>query len=46
MTTDRLETPEMQRLMSRKAAQYASDVLPDDPGFVPDPDDPPEVLDA
>lgn len=46
MTTDRLQTPEMQRLMTRKAGQYASDVLPDDPGFVPDPDDPPEVLDV
>jgi len=46
MTTDRLEAPEMRRLMARKAAHYATDVLPDDPGFVPDPDDPPEVLDA
>jgi ribosomal-protein-alanine N-acetyltransferase len=46
MTTDRLETPEMQRLMAHKAGQYASDVLPDDPGFAPEPDDPPEVLDA
>ncbi len=46
MTTDRLGSPEMQRLMVRKAAQYASDVLSDDPGFVPDPRDPPEALDA
>jgi ribosomal-protein-alanine N-acetyltransferase len=46
MTTDPLETPEMQRLMSRRAAQYASDALSDDPAFVPDPDDPPEVPDA
>jgi ribosomal-protein-alanine N-acetyltransferase len=46
MTTDRLASPEMQRLMSRKAGQYARDVLPDDPGHVPDPQDPPEVLDT
>ncbi len=46
MTTERLDAPDMQRLMSRLAAQYATDVLPDDPGFAPDPDDPPEVLDA
>jgi ribosomal-protein-alanine N-acetyltransferase len=46
MTTDRLETPEVQRLMAQKAAQYATDFLPDDPGFAPDPEDPPEVLDA
>ena len=46
LTTDRLETPEMQRLMARKVTQYATDVLPDDPGFAPDPGDPPELLDA
>jgi len=45
MTTDHLETPEMQRLVTGKRRQYATDVLPDDPGDVPDPDDPPEVLD-
>jgi ribosomal-protein-alanine N-acetyltransferase len=45
MTTDRLETPEMQLLVMAKRRQYATDVLPDDPGAVPDPDDPPEVLD-
>jgi ribosomal-protein-alanine N-acetyltransferase len=44
MTTDRLETPEMQRLRSQLGARYAAEVLPDDPGFVVD--DPPEVLDA
>ena len=46
MTTDRFETPEMRRLMSHLATRYATDVLPDDPGYVPDPDGPPEVLDA
>jgi ribosomal-protein-alanine N-acetyltransferase len=46
MTTDRLETAEMQRLMAEKAARYRAGVLVDDPGYVPDPDDPPEVLDA
>ena len=46
MTTDALKTPEMRRLIARKSAQYAADVLPEDPGFVPDFDDPPEVLDA
>jgi ribosomal-protein-alanine N-acetyltransferase len=45
MTTDRLETPEMQDLVAGKRRHYATDVLPDDPGYVPDPDDPPEVLD-
>lgn len=44
MTTDRLDSPDMQRLRSRLGARYAADVLPDDPGFVPD--DPPEVLDS
>ncbi len=46
MTTDRLEMPDMQRLMAEKAARYRMEVLIDDPGYVPDPDDPPEVLDA
>jgi ribosomal-protein-alanine N-acetyltransferase len=46
MTTDRLTTPEMQALMLRQRRRYASDVLRDDPGFVPDPDDAPEVLDG
>ena len=46
MTTDRLETPEMQRLLAHKTERYGADVLVDDPGFVPDPGDPPEVLDA
>jgi ribosomal-protein-alanine N-acetyltransferase len=45
MTTDRLESPEMQRLLAAKQAQYASDVLPDDPGYVLDHGDPPEMLD-
>ena len=45
MTTDRLETPEMQALVAAKRARYTADVLPDDPGYAPDPDDPPEVLD-
>jgi ribosomal-protein-alanine N-acetyltransferase len=46
MTTDRLETAEMQRLMAQKRQRYATDILPDDPGYAPDPDDPPEELDA
>ena len=45
MTTDRLETPEMQLLLARKTERYRLDVLVDDPGYVPDPCDPPEVLD-
>ncbi len=45
MTTDRLGTPEMQGLVAGKRQRYATDVLPDDPGYVPDADDPPEVLD-
>jgi [ribosomal protein S18]-alanine N-acetyltransferase len=45
MTTDRLETPQMQALVAAKRARYATDMLPDDPGYAPDPDDPPEVLD-
>jgi len=45
MTTDRLETPEMRDLVASKRRRYATDVLPDDPGFVPDPDEPPAVLD-
>jgi ribosomal-protein-alanine N-acetyltransferase len=46
MTTDRLGSPAMQRLMATMSARYATDVLVDDPGFAPDPTDPPEVLDA
>jgi ribosomal-protein-alanine N-acetyltransferase len=46
MTTDRLESPEMQQLLADKSRHYDVDVLLDDPGSVPDPDDPPEVLDA
>jgi ribosomal-protein-alanine N-acetyltransferase len=46
MTTDRLESLEMQRLMSALTARYATDALSDDPGYAPDPDGPPEVLDA
>ncbi len=46
MTTDRLASPEMERLLAHKTARYVLDVLVDDPGYVPDPDDPPEVLDA
>mgnify|MGYP001818360383 CR=1 FL=1 len=45
MTTDRLSGLEMQQLMTDKRRRYAIDVLPDDPGFAPDPHDPPEVLD-
>jgi ribosomal-protein-alanine N-acetyltransferase len=44
MTTERLDTPDMQRLRSHLGARYAADVLTDDPGYVPD--DPPEVLDS
>ena len=39
MTTERLDTPEMQLRMSRLAARYAIDVLREDPGYVPDPED-------
>jgi ribosomal-protein-alanine N-acetyltransferase len=39
MTTERLDTPEMQLRMSRMAARYAIDVLREDPGYVPDPAD-------
>ena len=39
MTTERLDTPEMQQRMSRLAARYAIDVLREDPGYVPDPED-------
>ncbi len=46
MTTERLDSADMLRLMARMSARYATDVLPDDPGFAPDPDDPPEELDA
>jgi ribosomal-protein-alanine N-acetyltransferase len=46
MTTERLDSADMLRLMERMSARYATDVLPDDPGFAPDPDDPPEELDA
>jgi ribosomal-protein-alanine N-acetyltransferase len=44
MTTERLDAPDMQRLRSRMSARYAADVLPDDPGFVPN--GPPEQLDT
>lgn len=46
MTTDRLDSHDMRRLMASLAERYALDVLAHDPGFAPDPDDPPEVLDA
>lgn len=46
MTTERLQSPDMQRLMAGQAARYRLDVLVDDPGHVADPGDPPEVLDA
>ncbi len=46
MTTERLDAPDMQRLLARMAAQYATDMLPDDPGYAPDPGGPPEVLDT
>ncbi len=39
MTTERLDTPEMQQRMSRLAARYAIDVLREDPGYAPDPED-------
>ncbi len=42
MTTDRLDSPEMRNLRLRLSARYAADVMPDDPGYLPD--DPPEVL--
>jgi ribosomal-protein-alanine N-acetyltransferase len=44
MTTEGLDRPEMLALRGRLAERYAADVLPDDPGFVPD--DPPETLGA
>jgi ribosomal-protein-alanine N-acetyltransferase len=44
MTTDRLDSPEMQRLRSRLRTRDAADALPEDPGFVPD--GPPEELDT
>jgi [ribosomal protein S18]-alanine N-acetyltransferase len=46
MTTERLDTPDMRRLMSRMAARYAIDVLREDPGYVPDHEDEAEVPDA
>jgi len=46
MTTDRLDSPEMQELLAAKTERYRAEVLVDDPGYAPDPDDPPEVLDA
>jgi ribosomal-protein-alanine N-acetyltransferase len=46
MTTDRLETPEMQRLLAEKAARYATDVLPDDPAYAPEPAGPPQEFEA
>ncbi len=45
MTTEPLGSPEMQRLLAHMTARYASDVLPEDPGYAPDPDDSPEVID-
>jgi ribosomal-protein-alanine N-acetyltransferase len=44
MTTEGLDRPEMTALRARLAQRYASDVLADDPGHVPD--DPPEALGA
>ena len=46
MTTDRLASAEMQSLLESKTDQYDLDILPDDPGYAPDPGGPPEVLDA
>jgi ribosomal-protein-alanine N-acetyltransferase len=46
MTTDRLDTPEMQQLLADKTARYSMETLVDDPGYAPDPAGPPEVLDA
>lgn len=46
MTTERLDSPDMQRLMSRLAAHYAIDVLREDPGYVPDRGDAREVRQA
>ncbi|MFV2062658.1 MAG: ribosomal protein S18-alanine N-acetyltransferase [Chloroflexota bacterium] len=42
MTTEGLDAPDMQRLRERLAARYRSDVLVDDPGYVPH-DPPAEV---
>ena len=39
MTTERLDTPDMQRLMARMASRYAIDALPEDPADVPEDDD-------
>ena len=39
MTTERLDTPEMQQLMAGMTARYAIDVLREDPAYVPDHDD-------
>ncbi len=44
MTTDRLDDADMQRRLSRLAALSAIDVLPEDPGYAPDPADPPHDL--
>jgi ribosomal-protein-alanine N-acetyltransferase len=40
MTTESLAGPEMLALRARLAERYAADVLADDPGFVPDDEDP------
>jgi ribosomal-protein-alanine N-acetyltransferase len=42
MTTEGLNTPGMRQLRASLAERYVVDVLPDDPGFMPD--DAPEVL--
>jgi len=39
MTTERLDTPDMQRLMARMASRYAIDALAEDPADVPEDDD-------
>lgn len=36
MTTEGLDSPEMERLLAGLAAQYGTDVLLDDPAFVPE----------
>jgi ribosomal-protein-alanine N-acetyltransferase len=46
MTTERLDTPDMQRLMARMASRYAIDALPEDPAYVPEDDDDASVREA
>jgi ribosomal-protein-alanine N-acetyltransferase len=46
MTTERLDTPEMRRLMALMASRYAIDALPEDPADVPEDEDADEDEDA